>query len=182
MSLFQYRLIRHAHVTDGMRQHIPRLLPFMVDSEPTSKDGYRHLVSTSYDPLFAHELGHVMEIFERGQVERLKLPNLGWPPNNFSTFTAKSATTECKVFAMQWIMEEMFTGKVNENDILGFDRVASFMSCPRFWSKKEQFHGWVTERSVANRLKDAIKEYQPKTKALLDATINYMVDECAEFL
>lgn len=173
MSLHQYRLISDTFITDGMREHIPRLIPFMRD-----KSGNRR----EFDPMFAHELAHAMEIFERGQVERLKMQNLGWPMNNFGTFTAKSASTECKVFAMQWVLEEMFTGKLSRDHLLDFNSVALFMNGPRFWSKKDEFHGWASERSPALRLQDAVAEYKPKTKELLTATVDYMVDECAEHL
>lgn len=173
MSLHQYRLISDTFVTNGMREHMPNLISFLKN---------RYGTRTKFDPMFAHELAHVMEIFERGQIHRLKLPNLGWPADNFSTFTAKSASIECKVFAMQWILEEMFTGSLNSDDLLSFNSVALFLNSPRFWSKKDEFHGWASERSPAHRLQDAVREYKPKTKELLNATVDYMVDECAEFL
>lgn len=181
MPLHQYRLIKEAFVNDAVREHMPRLVPFMEGPKKPSPI-YPPLAGKRFDPMFAHELAHVMEIFERGQVERLKQQNLGWPMNNFGTFTAKSATTECKVFAMQWILEEMITGRLDGNDLLSFDCVVSFLNTPRFWSKKEEFHGWASARGPAHRLQDAVAEYRPKTKKLLDATVNYMVDECAEFL
>lgn len=182
MSLHQYRLIGPAVVTDGMREHIPRLLPFIYATHITTKVPAHVYSGKEYDPLFAHELAHVIEIFERGQVERLKMENLGWPMNNFSTFTAKAATAECKVFAMQWLMEEMFTGKIDGNDILGLDSVVTLLNSPRFWTRKDQFHEWASTRGVRDRLLDAVEEYKPKMKTLLTTTVDYMVDECAEFL
>ncbi len=181
MSLHQYRLIRYGAVLDGVREHAPRLVPFMDESKKT-KEWFAQQSPKRYDPLFGHELGHVMEIFERGEVERLKKENLGWPMNNFGTFTAKAATAECKVFAMQWLLEELFTGKIDHNNELGFEVVALFMNGPRFWSRKDQFHEWASSRNPVDRLQDAMDEYRPKIKSLLDATVNYMVDECAEFL
>ena len=181
MSLHQYRLIRQCPHLDGILEHVPRLVPFMVDQGP-QKNVWRQTVPCQYDAMFGHELGHIMEIFERGAAERLKQENLGWPMNNFATFTAKAATAECKVFAMQWLLEELFTGKIDHTDILNPENVATVLGCPKFWTRKEQFHEWASSRSVADRLQDAMDEYRPKVKTLLDATVNYMVDECAEFL
>jgi hypothetical protein len=184
VSLHQYRMIRNCDPMPGIHEHIPKLLPFMEKHvKPTwVMQRQPHLYRYTWDPMFGHELAHVMEIFERGQVHRLKQENLGWPMGNFGTFTAKAASTECKVFAMQWLLEEMLTGKIDGSDILGFEAVALFMNSPRFWSKKDEFHGWASERSPAHRLQDAVREYKSRVKDLLGATVDYMVDECAEFL
>jgi len=170
--LHQYRLIRECHVTPLIGERLPRLVPFM-DTK---------LRRTEFNALFAHELAHVMEIFERGQIHRLKLQNLGWPVNNIGTFTAKAASAECKVFAMQWLLEEHLTGKLCEGSLLDFQSVALFLNSPRFWSKKDEFHGWASTRSPAQRLQDEVRNYRPVVVELLDATVNYMIEECAEHL
>jgi hypothetical protein len=181
MSLHQYRLIKGGYINDSVRANLPRLVPYMETPE-AKRWTPEWNKKNEFDPLFVHELAHVMEIFEKGQVHRLKQQNLGWPMNNFGTFTAKAATIECKVFAMHWLMEEMITGKLSRDHLLDFDSVALFMNTPRFWSRKEEFHGWASERRPALRLQDAVAEYKPKMKDLLGATVDYMVDECAEFL
>ena len=168
--LHQYRFIRSSIVTDGMRKHIPCLVPFMTNC-----------LYKTYDAMFGHELAHCVELVHRGQIERLSLQNFGWPINEVGNFATKTANNECRVFAIQYILEEMFTGRINTNDILGINSVDLFIRSPRMWKDSTENYIWVNERSPFERIRDGIREFQPIIKPLLDTTVDYIVDKTGEF-
>jgi len=154
-----------------MEESIPRLIPFLK--------GY----SQQYNQMFGHELAHSLEMVHRGQIERLKLQNHGWKIGEFG-HTPKSATFECRVFALQYLIEESFLGHPC-NDLLNLENVSLVLSTQRsnfIWKSDNDRIAWVKERKPEYRICDDMAMYRPIFKSLLDTTVDYIVDECAELV
>lgn len=177
MPLHQYRLIRKTHALAGMIESMPRLTALML--EPVNDKTYGH---GFYDSLFGHELAHCVEIANRGQFERLKLENFGWPVNKVGWFTAGGATAECKVFAIQYLLEELFIGKLDRNGGLSIDMVDPFIRYERTWTDKAACQGWLAEKGPKQRIEEYMDQYRPNIRQMLNTTTNYIVDNCAELV
>jgi len=133
--------------------------------------------------MFGHELAHSMEMVNRGQEKRLKLQNYGWAIGQFG-HTAKTATIECRVFALQYLFEEAAFGHQCA-DILSLKNASMFLSIARsksVWKSEDECKVWVKERKPEYRILDFMEEHRPNFKSLLDKTVDYIVDECAELV
>lgn len=170
--LHQYRLIRACTITDEMKVAVPRLCSFMTTTSYISE----------YDQMFGHELAHALELVDRGQEHRLKLDNFGWKKNLLG-HTYASATIECKVFALQYLFETVIYGRPRR-DILDIDGASCFISAPLrlSWKNMDDRARWLTEGAAKERILNFMEEYKPKFNQLLNTTVNYIVDECAEFI
>lgn len=170
--LHQFRLIRKTHALPGMIESMPRLTALMLESR---QDNF-------YDSLFGHELAHCIEIASRGQFERLKLENFGWPVNKVGWFTPGAATAECKVFAIQYLLEELFIGKMDRGGGLCIDMVDPFMRFDRTWVSLAGRRVWLAEKGPKQRIEEYMAQYRPNIRQMLDTTTNYIVDNCAELV
>lgn len=156
----------------NMKEVIPRLIPFFNKECPLQ-----------YNQMFGHELAHCIEIVHRGQPERLKLENFGWPIGVFG-HTPKTATFECRVFALQYLLEEELLGN-QSNDLLNLENVNLVLSTPRsgfIWKSDADRVVWLKNRRPDYYICNFMKDYRPNFKSLLNTTVDYIVDECAELV
>lgn len=175
--LHQFRLIRKTHALPGMIESMPRLAVLMLEPVNNKTYGYGF-----YDSLFGHELAHCVEIANRGQIERLKLENFGWPVNKVGWFTPGAATAECKVFAIQYLLEELFIGKMDRCGGLCIDMVDPFIRFDRTWVDLAGRRVWLAEKGPKQRIEEYMAQYRPNIRQMLDTTTNYIVDNCAELV
>ena len=168
---YQYRYLRMT----GNKSPAGRLLlnrhpefgSFMYDSD----------TGTNMPVLF-HELAHCIELVDRGQIHRLKLDNFGWPIGEVGYFNFSSATSECKVFAIQYLLEIMFFGKVLGDDILSIRCASEFIQADIFWKNQDALQKWKDECNAFNRISKYMEYYEPCLILLLDTTIKYIAREC----
>lgn len=171
MSYYQYRYIRDHAVMSDMEKVIPQLIPFMNRTS-----------IWSYNQMLGHELAHSMELVHRGQHERLKLDNHGWVIGKFG-HTPKTATAECRVFALQYLFEEACLGHQSDDALcLQMSSQALSSKHKMFWPDLEHRKAWLAESSVEHRILGFMEEHRPTFRGLLDETIDYIVDECANYI
>jgi len=154
-----------------MEEAIPRLIPFL---KPYSGE---------YAQMFGHEFAHAMEFVHRGQIQRLKLVNYGWPIGEFG-HTPKTATTECRVFALQFLFEEAILGH-QSHDLLNMENVCLVLSTVRsnfIWKSDTDRIAWLKDQKPDHRICNFMAEFRPNFKLLLDTTVDYIVDECSDLL
>lgn len=172
MPLHQFRLIGTQVPNNGIRAHAPRLVPFMAQPR----------WNTGVAQLFYHELAHCIEMMDRGQIQRLSLQNFGWPTNKIGDHRVASANAECRVFAIQYLLEELFIGQPVEHDFLSIYSASLFMGTEKIWVDRMECRRWKAEQSAKDRMEAYMTYYRPNIKKMLDTTVDYMVDNCAEFM
>lgn len=182
--LHQFRLLKQGsgyEVTDeqnklivAIREHLPKLYPL------TKQDGEDN-VRRNY-MLYLHEFGHLIEMVSRGQPQRLKLNNFGWPTNKVGWFNPVSAEAECRTVAYSHLLAEYLFGDAKELDLLSADTMACLIGSKAHWTEKEKHTGWVAECKPVDRINKHIEEYRPEFKELLDKTVDYINNECAELV
>lgn len=132
--------------------------------------------------LYLHEFGHLLEMVDREQPERLKIENFGWPVNKVGWFNPVAAEAECRTVAYSFLIAEYLFGDAKELDFLGVDMMSSLIGSKAHWTEPGKHAAWMAECKPADRINQHIEEYRPKFKELLDKTVDVIVDECAELV
>ncbi len=98
--------------------------------------------------MFGHELAHSMEIVYRGQARRLRLQNYGWPIGEFG-HTIKTINIECRVFALQYLLEEALLGH-QCHDLLNLENACITLSStyPFIWKSLDDRAVWLKEHGA----------------------------------
>lgn len=182
--MHQFRLLKQGsgyEVTDEQNKLIVATRERLPKLYPLTKQGGEDNVRRNY-MLYLHEFAHLIEIVDRGQPERLKIENLGWPVNKVGWFSPAAAEAECKVTAYSHLLAEFLFGDAKELDFLGIDMMACLIGSKTHWVEPGKHAAWMAECSPIHRITKHIEEYRPKFKELLDKTVDVIVDECLELV
>ena len=182
--LHQFRLLKQGsgyETTDeqnklivAIRERLPKLYPLTKqDGEDDKRRNYM---------LYLHEFGHLIEMVDRGQPERLKIENFGWPVNKVGWFSPVAAEAECRVTAYSHLLAEYLFGDAKELYMLGADMMSHLIGSKQHWVEPGKYAAWIAECAPIHRINKHIEEYRPKFKELLDKTVDVIVDECAELV
>lgn len=180
MKYHQFRLIPthyESALADVYRAKIPKFMQFV--DEPYQRfypDGGR------IGEMFFHEMAHCMELVQRGQIHRLAIQNFGWPKDKVGYFNAASAEAECRVVALAILLELHLTGNVDSGSTINnADTFALFIESPQTWNgKANDMQNWRFGRGAKVRINENMNEYRGSVGRLLQATVDYIVDHCAE--
>jgi hypothetical protein len=116
--------------------------------------------------MFCHEMGHLIDLVDRGDESRLFIENFGWPRVSQEKWPLTSAINECRVFTYQWLLQEELGYTVTAG-ILRPGKTAIFLEGT---VRKEVNQQFFLEQF--NKLKE---ELEPDWKELLHKTINHIV-------
>lgn len=131
--------------------------------------------------IYCHELAHSLAFVSMSRKEKLILPNFGWPKDQIGKFTPTIATNECRVFAFQYLLEIHIFGEMLP-DLLSIHNSAYFVSSDQIWIDKNTCVVWKTEKSAIERIIHDMKQFEPSFKDLVSETVDYISNECKEFI